>query len=1104
LHQRCIIVILCCFIFLSAGFPALFFSSSAQAQNEILEYCIIENQGQWDSSILFFCPTSFGGIAFEKNSLVYLSIHHSPQRVSLPYATLSPKGILPSSIQYTYFTSTTEITPRTWSSILYRGIASGIDYTFYLSSRSFMCSIQGSPCTHLDDFSFYTRHSSTSLKKESQPSSSLCSVEFPMEDWLQPSDDVSARETVQAMHTNPLGISWVGGSILSPTQSSLEESSNGNHFDAYIKKYHSDGTCAETIVFGGSGWEEVTGIDVSNDGQVYCCGVTDSNDFPAMENSSKNQNASMGAFVLWYNPTNRVKKSYIIDGAGIDGAMDIKVNTMKDVYVTGYTTSTDLPITKKFVTTSHDSPQSDILVVCIDTTTWKLKYCTVIGGSYWDVGYGLCLDALQNLYITGYTFSHDFPVTLDAFDSSYNGEEDVCIVRLTPDTNHMIFGTFLGGHSFEVGKSIACDWKGNVFVAGYTSSSSFPTSPHGIQRSLSGDQDGFITKISSSGNQLHSSTYIGGSSWDEIVDLSLDIWGNVYITGNTLSDDFPITIQADQSVYRGEQDVFYMHVNPSLQCTIYSSYFGGEGYDVAGCIGIDLYQNVYISGFHSTQCKPFIVQSKPSRITDCHQRNPVFSLRQPFGAFILQDPLKINAFRTIPNNFSFVQFLKERNSLIQVNDSEPCIEYLQMILNVNPLTQLHRNPSEAGFEGKETLYFGFYTKRALQKFQILYQLESTGIVDFKTATCLDQVLQHLRRKPAKLLPSNWIVKPILRDQSLQVVSPNYEDWFMYIEDPTDGTKGWVPLSQITFNNTQQSQLLDSSRSISPTIDGQRGGSSENIIAEFITTHYDEFLPHTFPVELLLGLVVHESYPDVYNFDNSLVTFDAGRGIQQITTNSYVGSGLGMALYDSTGMRYLPYWNCYKPGLAVDYPSSHNANSEKFGGYYWVEAECLPGETFVYWGGIFQKDQCIGTCIYNCKLDSGSRIYTNTPLGIYNNIADGFTVLHDKLSATSCAEISFPIEFSSPYSEKPLILTEDDVRFVSAIQRYHGYFQYPQDDPNSYLYAISMQIKKIGLGIQKADEDPYWFSRSFSEEDAQSFLEWSEKVKYIYQENIETF
>ncbi len=1103
MYQRCIVVVLCCCALLSAGFPALFFSSEAQAHCEILDRCIIENQGQWHSSVLFFCSTSFGGIAFEKDSLVYFYSNQPPQREYLPYTTLPPKGILGSSIHYTYITSSIDITPRTWNSILYRGIAKGVDYIFYMSASTLMCSIQGSSRAPAD-FSILPGQHTISLSSSTQPFCKMNSAEFSIEDELQYPDDASIRETVQAMHTNPLGISWVGGSILSPSQSSFTESSVENNYDAYIKKYHDDGTSAEYIVFGGSGWEEVTGIDVSHDGQVYCCGITDSNDFPAIENSLKKQNASMGAFVLWYNPTNRLKKSYLIDGSGSDGAMDVKINTMKDLYITGFTTSTDLPLTKKYGTASHDAPQSDILLACIDTNTWKMKHCATLGGSYWDVGYGLCLDALQNIYITGYTFSYDFPVTVDAFDTSYNGEEDVCIIRLTPDTNRMIFSTFLGGHSFEVGKSIACDWKGNVFVAGYTSSSSFPTSPNSLQKSLRGEQDGFITKISSSGSQLHSSTYIGGSSWDEIVDLSIDIWGNVYVTGNTLSDDFPITVQASHSIYQGQQDAFYMHINSSITCTIYSSFFGGAGYDIAGSIGIDLYQNIYVSGFHSTYRKPFLYQSKPSRTTNCSQQNPLFSIHQSFGAFILQDPLKNNAFRTIPNDFSFVQFVKKRASSIRIDEFEPCIEYLQMVLNVNPLTQLHRNPNEDGFEGKETMTFGFYTKRALQKFQALHQVEATGIVDLDTAVYLDQILHHLHKKPIKLIPKNWVVKAILRDQSLQIITPNYEDWYIYIEDPTDGTKGWLPLSQIAFDKTQQSQLLHSSRSIVPSIDGQRGGISENIIAQFIKTHYDHFLPHSFPIELLLGLVVHESYPDVYYFDNSLVTFDAGRGIQQITTNSYVGSGLGMALYDATGMKYLPYWNCYEPGLSIDYPSTHNANSEKFGGYYWVEAECLPGEAFVYWGGIFQKDQCIGTCIYNCKLDSGSRIYTNTPLGMYSNIADGFTVLQDKLSATSCTEISFPIEFSSPYFEEPLILTQDDVRFVSAIQRYHGYFQYPQEDPNSYLYAISLQIKKIGLGIQKAEESSYWFAESFSKEEALSFLEWSEKVKFIYQENIETF
>ncbi|MDD4614004.1 MAG: SBBP repeat-containing protein [Caldisericia bacterium] len=1104
MYQRFVALLLCFVFVVSAGKPALFFSEPAQALSYQPFHCIIENQGQWDSSIYFFGTTSFGGIVFTNNALWYILPNQPPIQRSLPFHMGVPTGVQPSSTSYTYITSSSMVHAPTWSSIQYRDGANGVDYRFHINQQELLCSISISPYTSLQNVSIPVLHKD-SLTESLHDLSTTLRTTLSIDSHIISIDDESVQETLQDIHTNPLGISWVGGTTLSPHAQLDEFFSMQENYDAYIKKYHPDGSVAECIVFGGSGWEEVMAIDVSNDGQVYCCGTTDSGDFPYTKNiTSIEDSQHTNAFVFSYNPHNRTSKSFLVAGSENEVALDIKINAHQDVLITGYTTSSDFPSTNVFGSQKQNSSQSNVFVVSMDMDNNSMHYSTLIGGSYWDVGFSLCLDSLQNIYVTGYTYSYDFPVTPLAHDTSHNGEEDVFVVRLSSCGDRILFSTFIGGDSFDVGKAIACDWEGNVFIAGYTNSSSFPITSHHIQGSLHGNQDGFIAKLSGSGSILLSSSFIGGSSWDEVTDLITDHWGNVFIVGNTLSDDFPISLQSTFPSYKDQQDVFFMHINTHMDSIIYSSYFGNNGLDVAGGIGADFYNNLYIAGVHSDTKEIFLHISKSSRTSSCSLKNPLLSIHKHFGAYIVGDPLKHNAFRTIPNSFSFLDAVNKSTTPIQIETSGEYIVYLQMILNANPLTQLHRNPNEAGFEGNETSYFGYYTQRALQTFQKLHDIPSTGIMDRETATSLDQYFVDLQKKPIKLVPTNWVVKPILQNQTLQIVTPNFKQWYMRIQDPTDGTIGWINVNSVFFSTQDQATLASKITPLSPSIDGQRGGSTETIIAGFLRSEIKHYLPDDFPVELSFALIVHESYPDAYHFDNSLVTFDAGRGIQQITTNAYVGSGLGVALFTASGMRYLPYWHCYEPGLPVDYPAKHTANSEKFGGYYWTEAQCLPGESFVYWGGIFQKDQCIGTCIYNCELDTGSRMYTNTPLGIYSNIADGFVVLKDKLAATSKTEECFPIVFSSPFFEQPLTLSEEDVRYISSIQRYHGYFRHPQDDPNSYLYAISLQLKKIGLGIQTSDAETYWFSLQCTDNQALSFIEWAEKVKYVYQNNIETF
>jgi peptidoglycan hydrolase-like protein with peptidoglycan-binding domain len=1108
LYERLVVLFLCFVFIVSAGHPALFFSHRALAVSSRSSHCIVENQGQWDSSIHFFYNTSSGGIVFAETAMYIVSPAKPPIKHPFPFDSISPAGIQPSTIQYTYITSSSVIRAQTWSSIQYRDGTNGVDYLFYIEQDSLSCSITLSPySSQKEDLMTFlntlqkdpSKEPSTILAKSLQSTVTIDSYDN------KSTSDETGKATLQTIHTNPLGDSWVGGAVLSPASQSQEIQSIKENYDAYIKRYRKDGTIAECILFGGSGWEEVMGIDVSNDGLVYCCGTTDSKDFPFTRNLSSSQSSQdTNVFTLIYNPSDQSSKALLLGGSDNDAALDIKVNARQDVLITGYTTSSDFPTTKRFVSPNQEAYQSNAFVVCIDTGDCSILNSTLVGGSQWDVSMGLSLDSLQNIYITGYTYSHDFPVTPLAYDTSHNGEKDAFVIRFTPDGNHMIFCTFLGGDSFDIGKAIACDWEGNVFVAGTTNSSSFPCSSRHVQNNLGGDQDGFISKMNGAGSKLLSSSYIGGSSRDEVTDLITDHWGNVYVTGNTLSEDFPITVQAEFPMLQKQQDIFFMHINTHIDSIVYSSYVGTDEFDIAGGIGIDFYNNLYIAGIHDDTKETFLHIASSPRTSSCFLAHPLFSIDRPFGAFVVKDPLKNNAFRTIPNNFSFLDAVDSTSSTIQIEFSSPFIAYLQMILNTNPRTQLHKNSREAGFEGEETTYFGYYTKKALEKFQILHHIAPTGLLDRETAIALDQCFIDLQKKPIKLLPKNWVVEPLLVNDKLQIITPNFKEWYIKIQDPTDETVGWINVKSYSFSLKNQSHLATLTQPISPSVEGKRGGRTEKIIATYIQNELTNFLPDHFPAELSFALIVHESYPDAYHFDNSLVTFDAGRGIQQITTNAYVGSGLGLALFTSSGSKYLPYWHCYEPGLPVNYPSNHNANTEKFSGYYWTEAQCLPGEPYVYWGGIFQKDQCIGTCIYNCALDTGSRIYTNTPLGIQSNIADGFVVLQDKLAATSPTEECFPIAFSSPFFEQHLSLSEEDVRYISSIQRYHGYFRFPQNDPNSYLYAISLQLQKIGLGIQNNDTDIYWFSKQFTKEHAVSFLEWAEKVKYVFENNIETF
>jgi Beta-propeller repeat len=223
-----------------------------------------------------------------------------------------------------------------------------------------------------------------------------------------------------------------------------------------------------------------------------------------------------------------------------------------------------------------------------------LSYSTYLGGSKDDQAYGIAIDGLGNAYVTGYTYSTNFP-TKNAFQGNLKGSYTVFVTKLNASGNAAVYSTYLGGSGGDNGYSIAVDSAGNAYVTGYTSSTDFPTK-NALQPANHGGDDAFVTKLNASGNALVYSTYLGGSQDDYGQGITVDSAGNVYLTGYTFSFDFPLKNALQPINHAGSWTAFVTKLNAAGSALVYSTYLGGSDYDQGAGIAVDSAGNVYLTG----------------------------------------------------------------------------------------------------------------------------------------------------------------------------------------------------------------------------------------------------------------------------------------------------------------------------------------------------------------------------------------------------------------------------------------------------------------------------------------------------------------------------
>ena len=324
---------------------------------------------------------------------------------------------------------------------------------------------------------------------------------------------------------------------------------------------------------GGSDTESGESIVVDPEGSAYVTGHTRSADFPTMDPLQPAFGGVLDIIVTKLNPAgSALVYSTYLGGSDNDTGWGIAVDSEGNAYVTGHTQSADFPIMNPLQAALGGS--SDAFVAKLNPAGSALVYSTYLGGSDLDQGNGIALDPQGNAYVTGITYSTDFP-TMNPLQPGHGGDvQDVFVANLNPAGSALVYSTYLGGGDNDRGDGIAVDSEGNAYVVGTTSSTDFPT-VNPLQPGPGGLSDAFVAQLNPTGSALVYSTYLAGSSSDSGNGIAVGPEGNAYVTGSTSSTDFPIASFQEEKA--GLSDAFVAKITAEQK--LYFAQFGnGQGF----------------------------------------------------------------------------------------------------------------------------------------------------------------------------------------------------------------------------------------------------------------------------------------------------------------------------------------------------------------------------------------------------------------------------------------------------------------------------------------------------------------------------------------------
>jgi uncharacterized protein (TIGR03437 family) len=384
---------------------------------------------------------------------------------------------------------------------------------------------------------------------------------------------------------------------------------------------------------GGNAQDVASDIAVDSSGNMYVTGWLESPKYPNLDPFQQTSGTerfiviakmtASGNALVWYT---------YVGGTALNDSEKIAIDSSGNTYVAGFTSSTDFPVLKA-AQPVFGGGYENAVIVKVDRNG-KLVYSTYLGGNNQERAQGLAVDATGAAFVSGFTWSIDFPV-MNAIQPRMTGRPDAFLAKLSPAGDRFLFATYLGGSGLEYGGSVALDSGGNPVIVGTTASADFPT-VNSLQPALgTGAESGFITKISSAGDKILYSSYFGANAVVLLRAVKLDSADNIWVFGEVGGPGLPLQNPLQSSFGGGDMDGVIAKLNAKGDSILFSTYFGGSGIDFPSDLAVDSAGNAYASGFTYSPDFPVKNTMQPFVGATHGYKNDTFLIKiSPSGALI--------------------------------------------------------------------------------------------------------------------------------------------------------------------------------------------------------------------------------------------------------------------------------------------------------------------------------------------------------------------------------------------------------------------------------------------------------------------------------------